>query len=60
MNKIAPNVARPINLRRERFNQHKTLGSIIIEMGTAGNTIAENERAGVFVGRAIASVLKSK
>lgn len=60
LEKIAPKVARPINLRRERFNQHKTGGSLIVEMGTAGNTVSENERAAVYVARALASVLKNR
>jgi len=37
----APGLARPINLRRERFNQHATHGSMLIEVGTSGNTLAE-------------------
>ncbi len=57
LEKIAPKVARPVNLRRERFNQHKTKGSLILEMGTAGNTVKECERAGIFVAKALASVL---
>ena len=32
---------RSINLRRERFNGHTTKGSIIIEVGTSGNTLSE-------------------
>jgi len=58
LNQISPKIARPINLRRERFNQHVTKGSLILEMGTAGNTVEECENAGVYVGRAIAAVLK--
>jgi len=36
-----PSLARPINLRRERFNQHATPGSMLIEIGTSGNTLDE-------------------
>ena len=57
LNKIVPKVARPVNIRRERFNQHKTKGSLILEMGTAGNTVEECERAASFVAKALASVL---
>lgn len=57
LNQMSPNIARPINLRRERFNQHLTKGSMIIEVGTAGNTIEECERAAAYVGNAIAVVL---
>ena len=58
LNAFSPSIARPINLRRERFNQHLTKGSLIVEVGTAGNTIKECEKAGVYIGKAIASVLK--
>jgi stage II sporulation protein P len=34
-------LARPINLREERFNQHVTYGSLIIEIGSNGNTLEE-------------------
>ncbi len=37
-----PGLARPINLRTERFNQHATAGSLIVEVGTDGNTLAES------------------
>lgn len=58
LDKISPKIARPINLRRERFNQHATKGSMIIEVGTAGNRIEECENAAVHIGNAIAAVLK--
>lgn len=58
LNKVSPNIARPINIRRERFNQHMTKGSVIIEVGTAGNTVQECENAGYYVGNAISAVLK--
>lgn len=58
LNKISPKIARPINIRRERFNQHMTKGSMIIEVGTAGNTLEECENAGFYIGNAIAEVLK--
>ena len=57
LNKISPKIARPINLRRERFNQHLSKGSMIIEVGTAGNTITECENAGAYIADAIAEVL---
>lgn len=58
LNKVSPKIARPVNIRRERFNQHMTKGSMIIEVGTAGNTIQECENAGYYIGNAIAEVLK--
>lgn len=41
MNDEYPKLARPINLRRERFNQHVTNGSMLVEVGTSGNTLEE-------------------
>lgn len=58
LNKISTKIARPINIRRERFNQHMTQGSLIIEVGTAGNSLDECERAAEFLGNAVAKVLK--
>ncbi len=36
-----PNLARPINLRKERFNQHATPGSMLVEVGTSANSLEE-------------------
>jgi len=36
-----PTLARPLNLRTERFNQHATNGSMLVEIGTTGNTMQE-------------------
>lgn len=36
-----PLLMRPINLRPERFNQHATSGSLIVEIGTSSNTLQE-------------------
>ena len=58
LNKISTKIARPINIRRERFNQHMTQGSLIIEVGTAGNSLDECERAAKYLGDAVAKVLK--
>ena len=39
-----PGLMRPIDLRRERFNQHETAGSLIVEIGSSGNTLAQARR----------------
>ncbi|HIV85260.1 MAG TPA: stage II sporulation protein P [Candidatus Monoglobus merdigallinarum] len=36
-----PELMRYINLRQERFNGHTTKGSLIIEVGSSGNTLSE-------------------
>ncbi len=41
INKKYPSLMRGINLRKERFNGHTTKGSLIIEVGTSGNTLKE-------------------
>lgn len=56
--KISENIARPINIRKERFNQHLTRGSLIIEVGSASNSLEQSKSAAVHIGDAIASVLK--
>ncbi len=41
ISKLYPKLMRPINLRNERFNQHATVGSLILEVGSSGNTLSE-------------------
>lgn len=36
-----PTLMRPITLRNTRYNQHATAGSLLIEMGAAGNSLDE-------------------
>ncbi len=43
---VDPTLARPINLRSSRFNQQLTPGSLLVEVGTSGNTLAEAIRGG--------------
>lgn len=38
---IHPTFPRPVNLRSQRFNQHMTSGSLLVEVGTSGNTLRE-------------------
>ena len=58
LDKISESIARPINIRKERFNQHLTKGSLIVEVGSASNSLAESKAAAVHIGDAVASVLK--
>ncbi len=60
LNEIHPNLCRPINIRTERFNQHMTKGSMIIEVGSSTNTLNEAIRAGGYIAEAIADVLNKK
>lgn len=45
MNEKYPSLARPVNLREERFNQHLSSGALLLEVGTNGNTLEESIRA---------------
>ncbi len=59
-NIMYPSMMRPINLRRERFNMHMTAGSLLIEVGSNGNTIAEAKEGARNTANAIAAVLNAQ
>lgn len=46
MDRLHPGLARPVSLRTQRFNQHATPGSILVEIGTAGDTLQSALTAG--------------
>ena len=52
-----PGLMRPVNLRTERFNGHTTRGSLILEVGSNGNTLEEAKEGGRDVARAIAAAI---
>ena len=54
-----PGLARPLALQKERYNMHATLGSMIVEVGTDGNTLEEAIVAGRFVGKALGEVISA-
>lgn len=59
-----PTLQRPIKLVRERYNQQLTTGSLILEVGSNGNTLAEALNAIEFfaeaAGPALASLVKNE
>ena len=57
LNLLYPTLARDIDLRRERFNTHLTLGSIILEVGTTGNTLEEAINSAKLCGYALGDML---
>lgn len=59
-NEMYPTLMRQINLRKERFNEQMTLGSLIVEVGTNGNTLAEAQEGGRDIAEVISSVLKEE
>ena len=58
--KMYPGLMRPINLRKERFNQHLTEGSLILEIGTHGNSLEEAKSGAKVLGQIIGEVITKK
>jgi stage II sporulation protein P len=52
-----PGLCRNLDLRTERFNQHMTPGSLLIEMGLNGNTLTQAERSARLLGEALARMI---
>ena len=52
-----PTAARPITLRSSRFNQQLTQGSLLVEVGSHGNTLQEAIRGARLFARAAGEVL---
>ena len=48
-----PGLCRNLDLRTERFNQHMTPGSLLVEVGVTGNTLTQAERSAVLLGDAL-------
>ncbi len=59
INKKYPTLARPVSLTKERYNTHTSFGSIIIEVGTSGNTLEEAIESAKLIGECIAEFVKS-
>jgi len=53
------NLMRPINLRNAGFNGELTKGSMIIEVGSCGNTLEEAKYSAELFGKAAAELIKS-
>ncbi len=53
-----PSLMRPIDIRQERFNEQLTTGSLIVEVGSNGNTLEEAIRGGRCIAEVISKVLK--
>lgn len=57
MNKLYPSLAKPIELSTLRYNQQLTQGSMIIEVGSIGNTLQESLAAVRYFADAASAVL---
>ena len=54
-----PTLLRPIDLVRERYNQHLSPGMMLIEIGSSGNTLPEAVKAAELLGDAMGSALST-
>lgn len=55
-----PTLMRPVLLRKSRYNQHATTGSLLVEVGAAGNSPEEAQLAGRLFAQQMAAVLKGE
>lgn len=58
INTLFPTLARPVNLRKQEFNQSYTKGSIILEVGSCGNTVEEARNTIYCFAQAYGNLLK--
>ncbi|MBQ8636868.1 MAG: stage II sporulation protein P [Clostridia bacterium] len=58
-NELYPTLMRPINLREQRFNQQLSEGSVILEVGTNGNSIEEAKQGAALISDVIIKVLNN-
>ena len=52
-----PTLMRPITVRNSRYNQHVTTGTLLVEVGAAGNSLDEALLSARLLGNALAEVI---
>ena len=52
-----PTLMRPVTVRNSRYNQHVTAGSLLVEMGAAGNSLDEALLSARLLGKTLAEML---
>jgi len=57
LNNLYPGIMRPIHVRTGRFNQHVTSGSMLLEVGTSGNSLDEALYSAKLFAQALADLL---
>ncbi|OQB14748.1 MAG: Stage II sporulation protein P (SpoIIP) [Firmicutes bacterium ADurb.Bin193] len=57
MTDMYPSLARPLMLVKERYNMNTTTGSLLIEVGSNGNTLEEAINGGHYAAKAIGKLL---
>ena len=58
LERMYPGICRNLDLRTERFNQHMTAGSMLVEVGSSGNTLKEALAAARDLGEALATLIE--
>lgn len=58
MDENTPGLSRPLNVRKERFNQHLALGMLIVEVAASGNSMEEAKRGALLFAKSLCTVLK--
>lgn len=58
MERSWPGLCRHIDLRTERFNQHATAGSLLVEVGASGNTLKQALVSARFLGEGLADLIE--
>lgn len=58
LNLDKPTLARPITLRKSHYNQQLSVGSLLVEVGTHGNTLQEAVTAARAFAESVAPVIK--
>lgn len=59
LDRQAPGLCRDLSLCPERFNQHFTPCSVLVEVGAAGNTLAQALPAARYLARALAELIRT-
>ena len=60
LNRSAPGLCRDLDLRTELFNQHETPGSLLVEVGASGNTLAEALRSARILANALVTLIRGE
>ena len=60
LTELSPTLMRPMTLRNSNYNQHLTTGSMLVEIGTAGNSLDEALRAARLFAAGFAQVVTGK
>ncbi len=55
-----PTLLRPVTVRNSRYNQHVTTGSLLVEVGTAGNSLEEALNAAQLFAKGFAETIKGR